>query len=69
MCEKFLEKIYFNEPVSEVGVSLCSQYFITLANTVKIIMGRFTVYYCLLVQLTNMQGYFEEHIRGQWTKS
>ena len=69
MFEKLLEKIYFNEPVSEGCVSLCSQYFITPANTVKIIMSRFTVYHCLLVQLTNMQGYFEEHIPGQWTIS
>ena len=32
-------------------------------------MGRLTVCYCLLVQLTTPRGYFAEHFPGQWTKS
>ena len=75
MFEKVLENMYFNEPVSEGCFLFFLFFFCVVSNSLhfltplKIMMGRLTVCYCLLVQLTTPRGYFAEHFPGQWTKS
>ena len=75
MFEKVLENMYFNEPLSEGCFLFFLFFFCVVSNSLhfltplKMIMGRLSVCYCLLVQLTTPRGYFAEHFPGQWTKS